>query len=258
MGFSYPANAGWRLWALAQAGRADVIVKISANAGPNGLGAAKTIPCRRIGRLPLTVGAMEPLRRRAALHRLPWPAGAEAFGAGISSVTSCGRSCRPGRSRPHCLHRARPAECAGRKVRAAIARSLCAYRRAARANCSSREKRRSSCRLLLARYLRGIVASACRRAKLSRFTSSRSDMAFPTSYGLTCATCSRCEPPYHPLSRLRHPLPPWGERERERGPVQVHWKGTSRWRQFQGSPCLHRQTSVGCHSSPLAHEARCR
>ena len=27
MGFSYPANAGWRLWALAQAGRADVIVK---------------------------------------------------------------------------------------------------------------------------------------------------------------------------------------------------------------------------------------
>jgi hypothetical protein len=27
MGFSYPANAGWRLWALARAGRADVIVK---------------------------------------------------------------------------------------------------------------------------------------------------------------------------------------------------------------------------------------
>jgi alpha-L-rhamnosidase len=27
MGFSYPANAGWRLWALAKAGRADVIVK---------------------------------------------------------------------------------------------------------------------------------------------------------------------------------------------------------------------------------------
>ncbi len=26
MGFSYPANAGWRLWALGQAGRADVIV----------------------------------------------------------------------------------------------------------------------------------------------------------------------------------------------------------------------------------------
>jgi len=26
MGFSYPANAGWRLWALAKAGRADVIV----------------------------------------------------------------------------------------------------------------------------------------------------------------------------------------------------------------------------------------
>jgi len=27
MGFSYPANAGWRLWALGKAGRADVIVK---------------------------------------------------------------------------------------------------------------------------------------------------------------------------------------------------------------------------------------
>jgi len=27
MGLSYPANAGWRLWALAKAGRADVIVK---------------------------------------------------------------------------------------------------------------------------------------------------------------------------------------------------------------------------------------
>ena len=27
MGFSYPANAGWRLWALAQGGRADVVVK---------------------------------------------------------------------------------------------------------------------------------------------------------------------------------------------------------------------------------------
>jgi hypothetical protein len=27
MGFSYPANAGWRLWALARAGRADVILK---------------------------------------------------------------------------------------------------------------------------------------------------------------------------------------------------------------------------------------
>lgn len=26
MGFSYPANAGWRLWALAEAGRADVVV----------------------------------------------------------------------------------------------------------------------------------------------------------------------------------------------------------------------------------------
>lgn len=26
MGFSYPANAGWRLWALAKGGRADVIV----------------------------------------------------------------------------------------------------------------------------------------------------------------------------------------------------------------------------------------
>lgn len=26
MGFSYPANAGWRLWALAKAGRADVVV----------------------------------------------------------------------------------------------------------------------------------------------------------------------------------------------------------------------------------------
>jgi len=27
MGFSYPANAGWRLWALGEGGRADVIVK---------------------------------------------------------------------------------------------------------------------------------------------------------------------------------------------------------------------------------------
>ena len=27
MGFSYPANAGWRLWALGKGGRADVIVK---------------------------------------------------------------------------------------------------------------------------------------------------------------------------------------------------------------------------------------
>ncbi len=27
MGLSYPANAGWRLWALAKVGRADVIVK---------------------------------------------------------------------------------------------------------------------------------------------------------------------------------------------------------------------------------------
>ena len=27
MGFSYPANAGWRLWALAQGGRADVVLK---------------------------------------------------------------------------------------------------------------------------------------------------------------------------------------------------------------------------------------
>ena len=27
MGFSYPANAGWRLWALAKGGRADVVVK---------------------------------------------------------------------------------------------------------------------------------------------------------------------------------------------------------------------------------------
>jgi hypothetical protein len=27
MGLSYPANAGWRLWALAKAGRADVLVK---------------------------------------------------------------------------------------------------------------------------------------------------------------------------------------------------------------------------------------
>jgi hypothetical protein len=27
MGFSYPCNAGWRLWALAQGGRADVVVK---------------------------------------------------------------------------------------------------------------------------------------------------------------------------------------------------------------------------------------
>ena len=27
MGFSYPCNAGWRLWALARGGRADVIVK---------------------------------------------------------------------------------------------------------------------------------------------------------------------------------------------------------------------------------------
>jgi alpha-L-rhamnosidase len=27
MGLSYPANAGWRLWALAKGGRADVIVK---------------------------------------------------------------------------------------------------------------------------------------------------------------------------------------------------------------------------------------
>ena len=27
MGFSYPANAGWRLWALAKGGRADVILK---------------------------------------------------------------------------------------------------------------------------------------------------------------------------------------------------------------------------------------
>jgi hypothetical protein len=26
MGFSYPANAGWRFWALAKAGRADIIV----------------------------------------------------------------------------------------------------------------------------------------------------------------------------------------------------------------------------------------
>ena len=27
MGFSYPANAGWRLWALGKGGRADVIMK---------------------------------------------------------------------------------------------------------------------------------------------------------------------------------------------------------------------------------------
>ena len=27
MGFSYPANAGWRLWALAKGGRADVVVQ---------------------------------------------------------------------------------------------------------------------------------------------------------------------------------------------------------------------------------------
>jgi hypothetical protein len=27
MGFSYPANAGWRLWALAKGGRADVILQ---------------------------------------------------------------------------------------------------------------------------------------------------------------------------------------------------------------------------------------
>ena len=27
MGFSYPANAGWRLWALAKGGRADIIVE---------------------------------------------------------------------------------------------------------------------------------------------------------------------------------------------------------------------------------------
>jgi len=27
MGFSYPANAGWRLWALAKAGRADVVAE---------------------------------------------------------------------------------------------------------------------------------------------------------------------------------------------------------------------------------------
>ena len=27
MGFSYPANAGWRLWALARGGRADVVIK---------------------------------------------------------------------------------------------------------------------------------------------------------------------------------------------------------------------------------------
>jgi hypothetical protein len=27
MGFSYPANAGWRLWALAKGGRADIITK---------------------------------------------------------------------------------------------------------------------------------------------------------------------------------------------------------------------------------------
>jgi hypothetical protein len=27
MGFSYPANAGWRLWALAKGGRADVVLQ---------------------------------------------------------------------------------------------------------------------------------------------------------------------------------------------------------------------------------------
>jgi hypothetical protein len=27
MGFSYPANAGWRLWALAQGGRADIVLQ---------------------------------------------------------------------------------------------------------------------------------------------------------------------------------------------------------------------------------------
>ena len=33
MGFSYPCNAGWRLWALARGGRADVIVKDFRDAG---------------------------------------------------------------------------------------------------------------------------------------------------------------------------------------------------------------------------------
>ena len=51
MGFSYPANAGWRLWALAKAGRADVIVADLRRAlGDDGLGAGRTTRCRRIGR----------------------------------------------------------------------------------------------------------------------------------------------------------------------------------------------------------------
>ena len=72
MGFSYPANAGWRLWALARGGRADVIVKDLRQrwATMDSVQLNNTLQedwTAQPGQRP----AMEPLRRGAALHRHP-------------------------------------------------------------------------------------------------------------------------------------------------------------------------------------------
>ena len=49
MGLSYPCNAGWRYWALARLGRADVSCAISARVGPRCAPSPKTTRCKRCG-----------------------------------------------------------------------------------------------------------------------------------------------------------------------------------------------------------------
>ena len=87
MGFSYPANAGWRLWALAQGrpGRCDRQGSSRA-LGPDGLGAAEQHPAGGLAGRPDSRPAMEPLRRRAALPRLPWPVGLQPLAPGFQRV----------------------------------------------------------------------------------------------------------------------------------------------------------------------------
>ena len=63
MGFSYPANAGWRLWALGKGGRADVIVKDCATLGHIGFGEAQQHTSGGLARQARFKFRMEPLPR---------------------------------------------------------------------------------------------------------------------------------------------------------------------------------------------------
>ena len=81
MGFSYPANAGWRLWALGKGGRADVIVKDFRERWANMESVLLNNTLQEDWHaLPDSSSRVEPLSRRAALRHdnerwresIPW------------------------------------------------------------------------------------------------------------------------------------------------------------------------------------------